>query len=66
MRQYAHPAMAVTQAMSVVDTAQPGPPRAGMPRCPYMNTRLSGTFSARPARFSTMITRGRETAVLKE
>jgi hypothetical protein len=36
-----------------------------MPATPYMNAALSGTLSARPARFSVITMRGRATAVAK-
>ena len=52
------------QFTSVVDSAQPAAPMAGAPRCPNVNIHVRGTFNVKPRRFSAIITRGSDTAVV--
>jgi hypothetical protein len=51
------------QLISVEARPQPGPPKAGTPRPPWMNQALSGTFSASPPICSTVTMTGRDSAL---
>ena len=58
--------MNMIHAMTAVASAQPGPPIAGMPNPPKMNSALSGSFSARAAICSAITIFGRPIAVFSD
>lgn len=60
------PTAASTQLMSVLASAQPGPPSAGTPAPPKMNHVLSGNLRIRPPTCRNITSRGLPTALVSE
>ena len=60
------PTIASTQLMSVLASAQPGPPIAGTPKPPKMNHVLSGNLTTSAPTCRNITSRGLPTAFVSE